>query len=85
MDDFLDKLTEGSPSPSKANRATLPTPKTVRVSPLKKYEYKKITTRRKVTKWSSLEEETLRAGVRQYEASLTSSDFKEITTQGLVL
>ncbi|TMW90812.1 hypothetical protein EJD97_015173 [Solanum chilense] len=64
LDDFLDKLTEGSPS--KANRPTLPTPKTVRVSPLKKYEYKKITTRRKVTKWSSLEEETLRAGVRKY-------------------
>ncbi|KAL3336226.1 hypothetical protein AABB24_032122 [Solanum stoloniferum] len=64
LDDFLDEVTEGSPS--KANRVTLPTPKTTKVSPLKKYEFKKITTRRKPMKWSSLEEDTLRAGVQKY-------------------
>ncbi|CAN4098665.1 unnamed protein product [Withania somnifera] len=63
-DSFQDDLNEESPSG--ANRVTLPSPKRTKVSPLKKYEFKKITTRRKATKWSALEEDTLRTGVQKY-------------------
>lgn len=63
-DSFQDDLNEGSPSG--VNRVTLPSPKRTKISPLKKYEFKKITTRRKPTKWSALEEDTLRTGVQKY-------------------
>lgn len=63
-DSFLDDINEGSPSG--VNRVTLPSPKRTKISPLKKYEFKKITTRRKPTKWSALEEDTLRTGVQKY-------------------
>ncbi|MCD7460496.1 hypothetical protein HAX54_043644 [Datura stramonium] len=63
-DDFFEELNEGSPSG--VNRVTLPSPKRTKVSPLKKYEFKKITTRRKPMKWSTLEEDTLRTGVQKY-------------------
>ncbi|XP_059300706.1 uncharacterized protein LOC132052964 [Lycium ferocissimum] len=63
-DDLFDELNEGSPSG--VNRVTLPSPKRTKISPLKKYEFKKITTRRKPTKWSTLEEDTLRTGVQMY-------------------
>ncbi|KAJ8559435.1 hypothetical protein K7X08_003493 [Anisodus acutangulus] len=63
-DDLLDDLNEGSASG--VNRVTLPSPKRTKISPLKKYEFKKITTRRKPTKWSTLEEDTLRTGVQKY-------------------
>ncbi|KAM3373909.1 telomeric repeat-binding factor 2 [Capsicum galapagoense] len=63
-DSFLDDINEGSPSG--VNRVTLPSPKRTKVSPLKKYEFKKITTRRKPVKWSALEEDTLRTGVQKY-------------------
>lgn len=82
-DDFFDEVNEGSLSG--ANRVTLPSPKRTKVSPLKKYEFKKITTRRKPMKWSTLEEDTLRTGVQKYGASLTSSDINEVATQGLAL
>ncbi|CAN4101115.1 unnamed protein product [Withania somnifera] len=63
-DSFLDDTNEGSPSGM--NRVTLPSPKRTKISPLKKYEFKKIITRRKPTKWSALEEDTLRTGVQKY-------------------
>lgn len=63
-DDFFDEVNEGAPSA--ANRVTLPSPKRTKVSPLKKYEFKKVTLRRKPRKWSALEEDTLRTGVQKY-------------------
>ncbi|CAM8892704.1 unnamed protein product [Rhodiola kirilowii] len=45
---------------------SLPTPKTYVNSPLKKYECTKFARRRKVKRWSVLEEDTLRDGVRRY-------------------
>lgn len=74
-DSFLDDINEGSPSG--VNRVTLPSPKRTKVSPLKKYEFKKITTRRKPVKWSALEEDTLRTGVQKYGACLTPSDIEK--------
>ncbi|KAJ8543567.1 hypothetical protein K7X08_006090 [Anisodus acutangulus] len=62
-DDLLDEFNEGSASG--VNRVTLPSPKRTKLSPLKTYEFKKIT-RRKPTKWSTLEEDTLRTGVQKY-------------------
>lgn len=44
----------------------LPTPRRTKVFPLKKYEFKKVTKRRKSKRWSTIEEETLRSGVQKY-------------------
>lgn len=63
-DDSIDSLPEGSAD--HASRFHLPTPKRRLVSPLKKYETPKISRRRKVKKWSILEEDTLRTGVQKY-------------------
>ncbi|KAH7861875.1 hypothetical protein Vadar_032076 [Vaccinium darrowii] len=62
-DDSVDSLPEVSAD--HASRLHLPTPKRRLVSPLKKYETKKLTRRRKVKKWSTLEEDTLRIGVQK--------------------
>ncbi|KAI7983257.1 Single myb histone 5 [Camellia lanceoleosa] len=62
-DDPIDSLSEGSPGRGSIH---LPTPKRRLVSPLKKYEIKKIGMRRKHKKWSTLEEDTLRTGVQKY-------------------
>ena len=62
-DDSIDSLSEGSPGRGSIH---LPTPKRRLVSPLKKYEIKKIGVRRKHKKWSTLEEDTLRTGVQKY-------------------
>lgn len=63
-DDSIDNLPEESAD--HASRLRLPTPKRRLVSPLKKYETPKISKRRKVKKWSILEEDTLRTGVQKY-------------------
>ncbi|XAR62891.1 hypothetical protein NMG60_11017808 [Bertholletia excelsa] len=63
-DDSIDALPEGSPD--HRSRPNLPTPKRVHISPLKKYEIKNITKRRKPKKWSVVEEDTLRAAVLKY-------------------
>lgn len=47
-------------------RFHLPSPKTKKMSPLKKYEPVNFTRRRKPKKWSALEEETLRSAVDKY-------------------
>lgn len=47
-------------------RHQLPSPRKIRVSPLNKYEIKTFKKRRKVRKWSPLEEDTLRTGVEKY-------------------
>lgn len=47
-------------------RLQLPSPRKTRVSPLNKYEIKTFKKRRKVRKWSPLEEDTLRTGVEKY-------------------
>ncbi|KAJ8562515.1 hypothetical protein K7X08_011806 [Anisodus acutangulus] len=60
----IDDLSEGSPSSGR--RFTLPSPRRTKVSPLKKYEFKKVTTRRNAKRWSALEEDTLRSGVQKY-------------------
>ncbi|XP_075088840.1 uncharacterized protein LOC107787332 isoform X1 [Nicotiana tabacum] len=62
--DSIDNLSEGSPSSGR--RFTLPTPRRTKVSPLKKYGFKKVTKRRKSKRWSTIEEETLRSGVQKY-------------------
>ncbi|BBH04550.1 TRF-like 7 [Prunus dulcis] len=49
-------------------RLYLPSPKRNAVSPLKKYENKRFTKRRKAKRWSLLEEDTLRTGVQKYGA-----------------
>ncbi|CAB4282044.1 unnamed protein product [Prunus armeniaca] len=49
-------------------RLHLPSPKRNAVSPLKKYENKRFTKRRKAKRWSLLEEDTLRTGVQKYGA-----------------
>ncbi|KAM1753336.1 hypothetical protein ACFX1T_005782 [Malus domestica] len=49
-----------------AGRLHLPSPKRTAVSPLKKYGNIRLTKRRKVKRWSLLEEETLRTGVQKY-------------------
>lgn len=67
-DDSFDDLLEGSPS--NRNRLQLPSPNKRVVSPLKKYEITKITRRRKMKKWSNLEEDTLRTGVQKYVIAL---------------
>ncbi|KAL6499890.1 hypothetical protein OROGR_027800 [Orobanche gracilis] len=52
--------------PSSRGRLLLPSPKTINVSPLDRYEVKNLKRRRKGRKWSLMEEETLRAGVEKY-------------------
>ncbi|XP_050368328.1 uncharacterized protein LOC126786524 [Argentina anserina] len=47
-------------------RLHIPSPKRITVSPLKKYEDKRISKRRKIRRWSLEEEETLRTGVQKY-------------------
>lgn len=63
-DDSVESLSEGSPS--RSEKIHLPTPKKRAVSPLKKQEIRKFARRRKIKKWSSLEEETLRTAVKKY-------------------
>ncbi|KAM5582982.1 hypothetical protein ABKV19_003069 [Rosa sericea] len=56
-------------SPERTNskgRLHLPSPKRNAVSPLKKYEDKRFSKRRKVKRWSLHEEDTLRTGVQKY-------------------
>ncbi|KAL2508212.1 TRF-like 5 [Forsythia ovata] len=53
-------------SAARGSRPKLPTPKRRLVSPPKKYENKQMTKRRRVGKWSDLEEKTLRDGVDEY-------------------
>ncbi|KAF7152370.1 hypothetical protein RHSIM_Rhsim01G0242800 [Rhododendron simsii] len=62
-DDSVDSLPEGSAD--HASRLHLSTPNRRLVSPLKKYQTPKISRRRKVKKWSPLEEDTLRTGVQK--------------------
>uniref|UniRef100_A0A5B6ZIS5 Uncharacterized protein n=1 Tax=Davidia involucrata TaxID=16924 RepID=A0A5B6ZIS5_DAVIN len=62
-DDSIDALPEESPN--RRSRLHLPSPKRRVVSPLK-YEITKISRRRKIKKWSQLEEDTLRTGVQKY-------------------
>jgi hypothetical protein len=47
-------------------RLHLPSPERNAVSPLKKYEDKRLAKRRKVKRWSLHEEDTLRTGVQKY-------------------
>ncbi|KAJ1399000.1 SANT/Myb domain [Sesbania bispinosa] len=63
-DDSIDGL-QGETS-NDARRFHLPSPKREKLSPLKKYEPTNITKRRKVKKWSELEEETLRTAVNKF-------------------
>ncbi|KAK9287626.1 hypothetical protein L1049_016063 [Liquidambar formosana] len=63
-DDSIDGSPEGSPRHS--NRLHLPSPKRKAISPLKKFETKKFARRRKMKKWSVLEEDTLRTGVKRH-------------------
>ncbi|KAL6200480.1 hypothetical protein ACLB2K_030261 [Fragaria x ananassa] len=56
-------------SPEQTNskgRLHLPNPKRIAVSPLQKYEDKRVSKRRKVKRWSLQEEDTLRTGVQKY-------------------
>ncbi|XP_009374383.2 LOW QUALITY PROTEIN: uncharacterized protein LOC103963301 [Pyrus x bretschneideri] len=63
-EDSIDTSQEGTKKD--AGRLHLPSPKRTAVSPLKKYGNVKLTKRRKVKRWSLLEEETLRTGVQKY-------------------
>uniref|UniRef100_A0A5B6ZKH7 Uncharacterized protein n=1 Tax=Davidia involucrata TaxID=16924 RepID=A0A5B6ZKH7_DAVIN len=63
-DNSIGALPEGSPN--RRNRIHLPSPKRRIVSPLKKYEITKLVKRRKIKKWSQLEEDTLRTAVQKY-------------------
>lgn len=62
--DSIDESPEGSANPT--NRPWLPTPKRKAVSPLKKHETPKFARRRKMKRWTPLEEDTLRTGVGKY-------------------
>ena len=59
---------DGSPGgmTNHAGRLHLPSPKRKIVSPLKKYEVTKFVRRRRLKRWSLLEEDTLRTGVQKY-------------------
>jgi hypothetical protein len=59
---------DGSPErmTNRASRLHLPSPKRKIVSPLKKYEVTKFVRRRKIKRWSLLEEDTLRTAVQKY-------------------
>ena len=63
-DDSIDTVSEGSPN--RGRRLHLPTPKRRLVSPLKKHGNMNYAKRRKVKKWSTMEEDTLRTGVNKY-------------------
>ncbi|KAG7949304.1 hypothetical protein I3843_13G055000 [Carya illinoinensis] len=63
-DDSIDDSPEGMTN--HASRLRLPSPKRKSVSPLKKYETANFARRRKVKRWTLLEEETLRIGVQKY-------------------
>ncbi|KAG5032415.1 hypothetical protein JHK85_016397 [Glycine max] len=63
-DDSIDGLEDGTSD--HATRFNLPSPKGRKVSPLNKYKPANITKRRKVKKWSQLEEETLRTDVDKF-------------------
>jgi len=63
-DDSIDDVDGGTSN--YASRFNLPTPKRRTLSPLKMYKPTRITKRRKVNKWSQLEEETLRTAVEKY-------------------
>lgn len=65
-DDSIDSPYESSPNPS--NILRLSSPKRRVISPLKLIENKKLNRRRKVKKWSLLEEDTLRDAVKKYGA-----------------
>lgn len=54
-------ITEGSP-----RRFHLASPKRIAVSPLKQVAKRKLGARRKVNRWSVLEEDTLRNAVEEY-------------------
>lgn len=62
--DSIDDSPEGITN--HASRLRLPSPKRKIVSPLKKYEIANFARRRKVKRWTLLEEETLRTGVQKY-------------------
>uniref|UniRef100_A0A2N9IDJ7 Uncharacterized protein n=1 Tax=Fagus sylvatica TaxID=28930 RepID=A0A2N9IDJ7_FAGSY len=63
-----DDSIDGSPErmTNRASRLHLPSPKRKIVSPLKKYEVTKFVRRRKIKRWSLLEEDTLRTAVQKY-------------------
>ncbi|PSR95017.1 Telomeric repeat-binding factor like [Actinidia chinensis var. chinensis] len=63
-DDSIDTVPEGSPN--RGRRLHLPTPKRRLVSPLKKHVNMNYAKRRKVKKWSTIEEDTLRTGVKKF-------------------
>ncbi|CAL5386295.1 unnamed protein product [Camellia sinensis] len=63
-DDSVDDLPEESGD--SRSRLHLSTPKRMVVSPLKKHEIKKLARRRKIKRWSTLEEDTLRTGVQKF-------------------
>ena len=63
-DDLLGMSPEGTTNGN--GSLHLPSPKRNAVSPLKKYEDKRLAKRRKVKRWSLHEEDTLRTGVQKY-------------------
>ena len=71
-DDSIDGLEDGTSD--HATRFNLPSPKGRKVSPLNKYKPANITKRRKVKKWSQLEEETLRTAVDKYVIAINFSN-----------
>lgn len=62
--DSIDESPKGSANPT--NRPWLPTPKRKAVSPLKKHDPPKFARRRKMKRWTPLEEDTLRTGVGKF-------------------
>ncbi|KAK2992718.1 hypothetical protein RJ640_025221, partial [Escallonia rubra] len=63
-EDSVDELREESPHCQ--SRPHLPSPRKRTVSPLTKYEITKLSRRRKIKRWSTLEEDTLRTGVQKF-------------------
>uniref|UniRef100_A0A803PVR5 Uncharacterized protein n=1 Tax=Cannabis sativa TaxID=3483 RepID=A0A803PVR5_CANSA len=61
-----DSIDDDPDTSVKRSKLHLPSPKIKVVSPLKKYAPTKILKRRKVKRWSLLEEDTLRDGVNKY-------------------
>ncbi|KAI3461725.1 hypothetical protein Pfo_018388 [Paulownia fortunei] len=62
-----DESIDGSQEdPACRGRLLLPSPRTINVSPLNRYEIKNLKKRRKGRKWSLQEEDTLRTGVQKY-------------------
>ncbi|PON66159.1 GAMYB transcription factor [Trema orientale] len=64
--EWNDSIDDSPESMANGNRLHLPSPKRMAISPLKKYEVKNVSKRRKIKKWSLLEEDTLRNGVQKY-------------------